>query len=217
MDLLFIAEMCGTISAAASGVLTAVESKYDIFGVTVIAIITATGGGLLRDVLLNTLPIMLTMPIYTLIAVITAAVTMIYCHKAHSASLHGHKNAELIFNIMDTVGLAMFTMAGVNRAESAGFGHLAFLSVFVGAVTGIGGGILRDVLTGNRPAVFRKHVYAIASISGALVYYYAKHLVGGNWAMVAGSAVIMSLRFCAIHFKWNVPRVIEDKQGEKAG
>ena len=108
---------------------------------------------------------------------------------------------------MDTLGLGIFTVVGINTAwnTSNEFGH--FLLVFVGVITGVGGGVLRDMLAGNTPYIFVKHVYACASLAGAIVCVYTWDYIGMTRAMIDGTVVVVLIRLFSAHFKWNLPRI----------
>lgn len=116
-------------------------------------------------------------------------------------------------NAFDAIGLGMFTVIGVNTAIQGGHGDNGFLLVFVGVVTGVGGGILRDVLAGVTPVVLYKRVYASASILGALAYVLLWRRMQGFVAMITAAAVIILIRFLAARYRWNLP--VADWGGQK--
>lgn len=108
--------------------------------------------------------------------------------------------------LMDTLGLSIFTVVGIRTAMLQDAAYSVFLLIFVGVITGVGGGILRDVLAGNTPYVFVKHFYACASIIGAILCILLWNLTGQTVAMTAGAAAIVGLRFLAAHYKWSLPK-----------
>ncbi len=224
-------DLIGTIAFAISGAMVAGRKGMDIFGVNILAVVTATGGGVIRDLLLgNVPPVMFRYPIFVLVSVITANLVFLqlYRHKEMPHRLHQIYETGLFW--FDTLGLAAFTVDGVFMGIRAGYGNNLFLIVFVGVITGIGGGIIRDLLAAKMPDVFVKHVYAVASIAGALVCALvwrctpsvqmaagsAETMIqaaeagrGTFFSMAAGIAVTILLRFLAAHYRWNLPRVQE--------
>jgi uncharacterized membrane protein YeiH len=108
---------------------------------------------------------------------------------------------------MDTLGLAAFTVVGMGVAFAQATEYSSFLLIFVGVITGVGGGVMRDLFAGDRPYIFVKHVYACASILGALVCEIGKFLVGESFGMVAGIIVVIAIRFMSAHFRWNLPKI----------
>ena len=107
--------------------------------------------------------------------------------------------------IMDSAGLGIFTVAGIRIAYEHAARPTLFLLVFVGVVTGVGGGVLRDVLAGDTPYIFVKHVYASASLAGALACVVLWPLAGEMAAMLCGSALVVAVRILSAHFRWNLP------------
>ena len=108
---------------------------------------------------------------------------------------------------LDAIGLGVFTVMGIRTAIEASFENNIFLLIFVGAVTGIGGGMLRDVMAGMTPFVFVKHVYAIASILGAVCYIILRLYIRDTISLFLGAAVVIIIRLLAAHFRWNLPRI----------
>ena len=108
--------------------------------------------------------------------------------------------------ISDSAGLGIFTVVGVKLAIDAGFIENPFLIIFVAVVTGVGGGVLRDVFAGDRPYIFVKHIYACASIAGAIVCALMWNIVGQNVSMATGFAVVTLIRLLAARFRWSLPR-----------
>lgn len=198
MELLFfILEIIGTIAFSISGALTAIRKKMDIFGVVILGMTTAVAGGIIRDLILGiTPPTAFVEPVYALVAIFVAAIIFIPVIRKALNKL------ENVLLVMDSIGLAIFTVIGVRAG--IGFNNL-FLSVFVGTVTGVGGGVLRDLFAGNRPYIFVKHFYACASIIGSIIcalLWSTSELI----AMISGIASIFILRILAAIFKWSLPR-----------
>ena len=114
---------------------------------------------------------------------------------------------EKLLLISDTRGLGVFTVVGINIAYSQLEEPNTFLFIFVGVLTGVGGGLCRDMMAGNKPYIFVKHIYASASIAGALTTVYLWEVTNKNIAMMCGIAVVSIIRFLAAHFEWNLPKI----------
>lgn len=207
MDILFlIFEILGTVAFAISGAMEAIRHKMDLFGVAMIGLITATGGGVLRDVVIGEIPPRVFRDSrYAMLAFGTALLVffvMRFARRQPSAKI-SHALDKLYF-LSDTLGLAAFTVLGI---RSAG-GSNGTLLLFVGVITGVGGGVLRDVFSGTVPSIFRKHIYALASAAGAVVYILLQRTpMLDEAAMVIGFCVVLVIRCLAAHFKWNLPKV----------
>lgn len=210
--LLFIFEIIGVAACAASGTIAGIKKHMDAFGVSFLAVISAMGGGIIRDFILGAVPpIAFVKPIYIAVALAVAAV-MFFIHRYFPKHGWGRLH-DIVFLYMDSIGLAAFTMVGIKKAIVLfGFSHL-FLILSTGFITGVGGGILRDVLAGNTPLIFVKYFYACASIIGAVLCMALWNISGEAAAMFTGIAVIVALRLCAAHFRWNF---FKDRSEEKA-
>ena len=205
----FILEIIGTIAFAVSGAMTALRKNMDIFGVTILGLTTAVGGGALRDIILGiTPPAMFTKPVYAIVAICVSIV--IFIPAIRRAFIRNHLLHDLMLFTMDSIGLGIFTVMGISKAYLVEGEHTLFLLVFVGVVTGVGGGLMRDMMAGNTPYIFVKHIYACASIAGALVCVLLWGIVGEVAAMFAGAVLVIVIRFLAAHFKWSLPRASED-------
>lgn len=202
---LLIFEIIGTISFAISGAVVALQKKMDIFGVVILGLTTAVGGGVIRDLVLGqTPPATFQNPLYALVAAATAIV--VFFPAVRRLFERHHRSYELVLLIMDSLGLGVFTVVGIRTAYGVSSTYNLFLLVFVGVVTGIGGGVLRDVLAGQTPYIFVKHFYASASLIGALVCVGCWLWMGETWAMVCGAAVVVVLRLLAARFHWSLPK-----------
>ena len=203
-----VLEYIGVAAFAVSGAMAAIDKKADIFGVLFLAVITALGGGIIRDILLGWLPPrMFTSYVYIVLALVCAGLVFLDAYARREGYQHHKDKLDNIVNIFDAVGLAVFTVTGMELAiEQYGMGKLV-LAVMMGVTTGVGGGMLRDVLTNCMPAVLRKRIYAVASMAGALLYY---ALLSLNVNRAIGAAVAMllifSLRILATVYKWNLPK-----------
>lgn len=203
--LLFVFEIIGTVAFACSGAMTAVQKKMDIFGVMILGLTTAVGGGVIRDLILGiTPPNMFRNPVYALVAFATAVV--VFLPAVRRLLNHSHVVHDIILMVMDAVGLGAFTVVGVQVACESGQPYNLFLLIFVGTLTGVGGGVLRDVMACNTPYIFVKHFYATASIVGAALCAGLWSFVSQPVAMLSGAAAVVILRVCAAVFRWSLPK-----------
>lgn len=192
-------EHFGVFVSAITGVLAARGKKIDLFGVLVLALVTAFGGGTTRDVLVGDLPVTwLRGPEFLINATLAALLTFFvgrFRVLPHRALL-----------VADAFALALFTMIGTQKGVALAFS--APVSVLLGVVTGVAGGILRDMLTGEVPMVFRREIrlYATASLCGAAACVTLHGFgVGGSLTTVAGAGTVLALRLAAIYWKLSLP------------
>lgn len=212
--MIFAMELLGTVAFASSGALLAIQKEMDLFGVCVLGVTTAVGGGLIRDLILGIIPPgMFQRPVYTMVAVGVSILLFLILYINHNF-LRGRMALayDRIMLIFDAIGLGIFTVVGVNTAWNAGSSQ-RFLLIFVGVLTGVGGGLLRDVMAQVKPYILTKHIYACASIVGAVVCVFGRKVLGRLGAMVAGAAVVMLIRFLAAHYRWNLPRIHNNDPG----
>ena len=214
LDTLFFAlEIVGTVFFAISGAITAVQKKLDILGTVVLGLVTAVGGGIFRDIILGYLPpAAFRKPVYSITAVIVSAAVFAAVYFAGTEIEHHMDRYSLIINIFDAVGLAIFTVGGVEWAHNCGFLNGTYLCVFVGTVTGVGGGVLRDLMAGKIPVILSKRIYALAAIIGALIYQLLTEykVTGIVTAIVIGAVSIWVIRLLSMAFRWNLPRIKKD-------
>lgn len=206
-DVMFVLELIGAAAFAVSGAMVAIEKKADIFGVLFLAVTTALGGGVIRDVLIGRIPpVMFVSYWYLLISVVAALAVFIDAYlRSEKYKLHLDK-LDAVNNVFDAIGLAVFTVSGMNAAMPVS--DNVILVLFVGMCTGVGGGMLRDVMTNTMPKVLRKRVYAVASLIGGGLYY-VMHVLDINRLLSVGCGmlVIFALRLFATIYKWNLPSV----------
>ena len=203
----FFMEMAGTVAFAASGAMVGVERNMDIFGVSVLGVVTAVGGGMIRDIVLGIIPPNVFInPVYALVATITSClVFLVFYWKRQLLEGHMRLTYDRVMLVMDSIGLGIFTVVGVNTGISSGYMDNVFLLVFLGTITGVGGGLMRDMMAGVPPYIFVKHIYACASIVGAVVCVYMNRFVGNVEAMVVACFVVILIRYLAAHYRWNLP------------
>lgn len=203
--LFLIFEIIGTISFAISGAMIGLKKKMDIFGIVILGLTTAVGGGVIRDLILGiTPPATFRNPIYAIVSILTAIIIFIpIVQRFLNKKQH---LIELINLWMDSIGLGIFTAIGIRTAYEISSEYNVFLMIFVGIVTGVGGGVLRDILAGNTPFIFIKHFYASASALGAIICIVLWNILGSTFSMLISTVVIILLRLCAAHFRWSLPR-----------
>ena len=208
-QMLLCLDLMGSVAFAVSGVLVGVRRKMDVFGVNVLAVITATGGGILRDILIGDLPpAAFRNPFHVTVAVVTAnlAICFMLLHPHLPGRVTGAYNRIMFW--FDTLGVAAFTVDGVMIGVEHGYRDNLFLLVFLGVMTGVGGGILRDILADQMPEVLRRHVYATASVAGGLMTgLLMQYSVTARGSLLAGFSTVVLLRALAAHFRWNLPRI----------
>ena len=203
----FVLEIVGTVAFAISGAIIGIRRRMDLLGIVILGSITAVGGGIIRDLILGyTPPSAFKDPVYILTAAVTSAVVFIppirnFIHKSA-----GSRILNDLLLIMDSVGLGVFTVIGIRAGYEVSGSSSIFLLSFVGVITGVGGGVLRDVLAREPAYIFYKHFYACASIIGALLCVFLWNTAGESWAMLSGTVCIILLRLAAARFRWKLPR-----------
>lgn len=205
--LLLLFDYIGTLAFAVSGALKGVRSGMDVFGVAVLATVTAIGGGTIRDALLD-LPIFwLRNSTYVLISLAAALAVFLLFRLV--------ERTERVLLVFDAVGLGVFTAIGAMKAADA---HLTIVGVVtMGLLTGIGGGVIRDVLSREVPVVLREEVYASASIAGGLVYaLLTRAEVIETVAVGTAIAVTITIRLMSIWFGWHLPRLTANDESAGA-
>ena len=113
--------------------------------------------------------------------------------------------------VFDTIGLGIFTVTGINTAKNAGYDQM-FLLVFVGVITGVGGGLLRDIMAQEKPYILTRHIYACASVTGAAVCVYLDSFADEPVSMATGVAVVVFIRFLATRYRWNLPKITNHQE-----
>ncbi|MGN8647144.1 trimeric intracellular cation channel family protein [Gracilibacillus sp. HCP3S3_G5_1] len=189
----------GTIAFAISGSLIAIKKNLDIFGVILLGLTTALAGGVIRDLMIGNIPpTNIADPQYFLVSLLASLTTILFYDKIDKFE-HG-------ITFSDAIGLGVFTAVGANAAISLDYSQ-PFLIVAMGLVTGIGGGVLRDVFVREIPFVFRKEIYGIASIAGSIALICTYELLTPTISLYICLIVTLTIRMLAIKWKWNVPIV----------
>lgn len=199
LPLLLALDLTGTFAFGLNGALTAVRrARLDIVGVITLGMITALGGGIVRDILLDDLP-PATLRDGRYLAVAAAGAFIAFALGQHLNRLAG------LITVLDAVGLSVFAVTGATKALDFGIGPAQ--AVILGAVTGVGGGTLRDALIGRVPSVLRTGLYAVPALAGATVAVATSELgVYGLPAAVAAAGVCLLIRLLGVHFRLNAPQ-----------
>jgi uncharacterized membrane protein YeiH len=197
MTLLHAIALLGVAVFAVSGALAAGRRSLDLLGVVVIATVTATGGGTLRDLLLDRNPVFwIADTTFLYVSVAAALLTVLYARFRHPP--------EKLILIADALGLALFSISGAQIAELAG--HDGIVVVIMGTLTGAAGGMLRDVLCAEIPLILRRgRIYATAAIAGIVIYLLTSGPLGRDLAALLGMAGIAGLRLAAIAWNLSLP------------
>lgn len=191
-----VIEFLGTFAFAISGIRQAAAKHFDWFGGFVCGFAVAIGGGTIRDVMLGVTPFWMTSPIYIICTVLAQAVVIVF-----SKMMKKLDNAWFVF---DTLGLALFTIAGMQKTLACNYPF--WVAIIMGCMTGAAGGVIRDVLLNNVPVIFRKEIYAMASVVGGLAYWAlnAMHINMSITAIIA-FLVICLIRFLAVKYHISLP------------
>ena len=210
MDGLFLVmELVGTVAFAVSGAIKGVQRELDLFGVIILGVVTAVGGGVVRDLVIGrTPPLAFCDPQYVLIAITVSLLLFLVLYiGAFRASQTFRRLLAWLLTAADTVGLAAFTVLGIESTLRFAPESGVTVLLFVGVISGIGGGILSDSLSGSVPHVFKKHIYAVASLAGAVTLLLLMRVLPRAAATLIAFFVVIALRLCAIRFRCNLPRI----------
>lgn len=195
-----IIEFLGTFAFAISGIRSASSKNFDWFGGYVVGLATAIGGGTLRDVMLGQVPFWMTNSIY-MICTAAALLTFVMLKRLFT-------RLSKTWFLFDTLGLALFTIAGIQKTLLSGFPF--WVAIIMGCITGAAGGVMRDVLVNEVPLIFRKEIYAIACIIGGLIYQLCDYLnVAIEITVMLTFATVVAVRFLAVKYSISLP-VLKD-------
>ena len=209
MTLLQFFDLLGVAVFAVSGALAAVRKRLDLLGVVVIAMVTAIGGGTTRDLLLDRVVFWTTQPRYLYVILVSALLTVLWTRR--------FRPPHRALAIADALGLALFAISGAQIAERMGLPGI--VCVIMGTITGVAGGMIRDVLTTEIPMVIRRgQIYATAAIAGIVAYLVLRGVFGLTEpvAALAGMVTIAVLRISAIARGWTLPVFSLDEPGSRA-
>jgi len=206
VELVYILDILGTLAFAISGALVASDQKLDLFGVIIIAFVTAVGGGMLRDVLINAHPINWIGDLNYLY-VIFIAVFLTFLFKSKILPL-----SKTLF-LFDTVGISVFTLLGLQKGLN--FDLHPLIALIMGMISAVFGGVLRDVLTNKIPLIFEKEIYASACLAGGITYLLLKKIpITDNLNFIVSASVIITIRLIAVKFNLELPKVKDDIFGK---
>ena len=206
MDLIYVLDIVGTFAFAISGALVASKKEFDLFGVIIIAFVTAVGGGMIRDVLINAHPINWIGDL-NYIWTILSAVVVTYVFRSKVAPL-----SKTMF-LFDTVGISVFTLLGLQKGLN--YNLHPFVALIMGMVSAVFGGVTRDVLTRKVPLIFKKEIYASACLLGGVVYLLLDFLpITENIRFVSSALVIVIIRLIVVRYKRELPKIQKDIFGK---
>lgn len=195
-----VIEFLGTFAFAISGIRSASSKNFDWFGGYVVGLATAIGGGTIRDVMLGQVPFWMTNSIY-IVCTAAALLTFVLLKRLFT-------RLSKTWFLFDTLGLALFTIAGVQKTLIAGFPF--WVAIIMGSITGAAGGVLRDVLVNEVPLIFRKEIYAIACILGGLVYQFCHFLNASiELTVIVTFVSVVLVRCLAVKYRISLP-VLKD-------
>lgn len=199
----FAIDILGTITFAISGVLVAMEKKLDLFGVFIIAFVTAVGGGTLRDLLIGSTPVAW-MQNSTYVFVILSTVVFAILFRNY---LKYFRKSLFLF---DTIGIGLYTMVGIEKGLGAGL--IPIMCIALGTITASFGGVIRDILCNEIPVIFRREIYATACILGGVAYFLLRKLpIENTYAYLAAIIVVIGIRILAVVFKIALPSIYREK------
>ena len=199
MSLIYLLDLCAVAVCAVTATLEAHRRELDLFGVAVIAVIAGIGGGTVRDMLLGRLPVYWVHdPAYVVVGITAAVVTFFLGRKVPLP-----KN---FFLLPDAIGLALFTVIGTSVAMSLNVPWL--IAALMGVITGVFGGVIRDILCNEVPLIFRTDIYATASLIGALLFIALDEMnIAHNLALVVAMIATVAIRLAAIRWHIHLPRL----------
>jgi len=200
MTLLYALDLIGTAAFAASGAWAGIRRDMDIFGVAVLGLVTATGGGTLRDLLLGVAPFCLQDETYLYLSIVVSLAVFVL-----------HRRLDLLplpLLYFDAVGLGTFVVIGTGKALNLGSGLL--VSVLMGVMTATAGGVLRDVLSGQVPLILRREVYASACLAGGMLLVLLRQTpLPQPFSATLAAACVIAIRLLAIRGNWALPRATD--------
>jgi len=202
MNLIYFLDISGTFAFAISGALVASDKKFDLFGVAIIAFVTAIGGGMLRDILIDAHPINWIGDLNYLWTIFLAVI-LTFLFKSKIAPL-----SKTLF-LFDTIGLGVFTLLGLQKGLS--FNLHPIIALIMGMISAVFGGVLRDVLTNKVPLIFEKEIYASACLAGGFTYLILSYFkLSENLIFIISATIIVVIRVIAVKFQLQLPKIKDD-------
>lgn len=207
MSLIYTIDILGTFAFAISGALVASDKKFDLFGVLIIAFVTAVGGGMLRDILINAHPINWVGDLNYLWTIFLA-VFLTFLFKSKIAYL-----SKTLF-LFDTIGISVFTLLGLQKGLAINLHPM--IALIMGMVSAVFGGVLRDVLTNKVPLIFEKEIYASACLAGGISYLILSVLeISRDINFIVSASVIIIIRLISVKYELELPKINEDLFSKK--
>ena len=201
-----LCDLLGTAAFALSGAMVACHKRADLFGILFLGVITALGGGMLRDLILGLHPPALFFNRLDVSLAVVMGLLVFFLARYHKGYwVQREEQVERLNNVVDALGLGFFAVTGCLVTIEAGYGNHWFLTVSMGLTTAVGGGLLRDLILREIPFILKKHIYAVAALAGALSFYLLYRLGLEELGVLAGVCVTFALRLLATHFRWNLP------------
>lgn len=206
MSLLYIIDILGTLSFSISGVLTAVKKRMDPFGIFIIAFVTAVGGGTVRDLLIDAKVFWMQNLHFIYTIAITSVLAIIFRKKL------GYIRKSLF--LFDTIGIAVYTILGVEKGITAGLPPI--ICIALGTLSACFGGVIRDILCGEIPIIFRKEIYATACIVGAFAYFGLQYTpIPQDFVVIISGSIVVLIRLLAVTFKLSLPSIYSNEELEQ--
>ncbi len=195
----FLMDLLGTVAFAISGVLVAMDKRLDLFGVFIIAFVTAIGGGTLRDLLIGNTPVAWMLESTYIITIIgTVILAIIFREKIRYL-----RKSLFLF---DTLGIGLYTMVGIEKGLNANL--LPVMCIILGTITASFGGVIRDILCNEIPVIFRKEIYATACVLGGLSYFLLRKLpLDDEYVYIASILIVIGIRLVVVKYKIALPSI----------
>jgi uncharacterized membrane protein YeiH len=203
VSLFLLIDILGTISFSISGVLTALKKRMDVFGIFIIAFVTAAGGGTLRDILIDANITWMRNLTFVYVIAGAAVFAIIFRKKL------GYVRKSLF--LFDTIGIALYTIVGVEKGIAAGLPPL--ICIALGTMTACFGGVIRDILCNEIPIIFRKEIYATACILGGVAYFaLLKTSLSEDIIVIVSGSIVITVRLLAVYFKLSLPSIYSKRE-----
>ena len=208
-----VLETIGLVAFALVGVFVAIEYELDIFGIFVASFCAALGGGIIRDIVLGVTPPTNFLNVWYIVTVLITVVVSLVVFKILDKRLShtAIKRLKRTVDFFDAIGLGLFAINGCQAAISLGWGSNFILMVFVGTVTGVGGGVMRDLLCGRKPIIMRKEIYALAAVVGCTLFFFIHDKMNYAAATYISAALIAIIRILASLRRINISYKINNQ------
>ena len=215
-SIMMVLEIMGVIAFAIAGSIVAIDKEMDMVGVVFLAMITSFGGGIMRDLVMGRTPLFFTsLGLYISVALVTSLAVFVFAHIFKKWYVKNERSILFYNNFVDAIGISAFSVSGVKMCLEFFPEPNPFLAIMIGMLSAIGGGMVRDVCLRDIPFVFRKHIYALATLAGATVYYvlrvhvFEEGVTGDVISLVIGMLSVFTIRVLATVFHWNMPKAID--------